>query len=278
MKKNAAGRTSVKITVRRLRSIRRISRPRKVRLKPPSGGTRAFGAVAVRHQMLPVVVVGGEGEEGVLEAVGGDLEVARGRLRCRRWRAVASESEVRSRTASPRTSTDSTPGRPSSATWSASGRVARTVRPEARLLTCAGVPSATIAAVAHQDDPVGVRVGLVEVVRREQHGAAAAGVRADRRPEVPPALDVHAGRRLVEDEQVGVGQQGEREAQPLLLAAGAGADAPVGDVGDPGPLEHLADRAARVREQARRQAHGLGDGEVLEQAAGLQDGGDRARG
>src|SRR3954470_24607941 len=40
MKKKAAGRISVKITVRRLRSSLRISRPRNVRLNPPSGGRR----------------------------------------------------------------------------------------------------------------------------------------------------------------------------------------------------------------------------------------------
>ena len=77
-------------------------------------------------------------------------------------------------------------------------------------------------------------------------------------------------------EQVGVGQQGEGEAQPLLLAARARADPAVGDVGDPGPFEHLTDGAG-AGEQARRQTHGLGDREVLEQAAGLQDGGDAPR-
>ncbi len=85
-------------------------------------------------------------------------------------------------------------------------------------------------AVAHQDDPVGVEVGLLEVVRGEQHGAAALRVPADGRPEVPASLDVHPGGRLVEDQQLRVGQQGHREPQPLLLAAGALADQPVADV------------------------------------------------
>ena len=54
---------------------------RKVRLKPPSGGARRSGGGEVRSSDAPGLAVGGEGEEGVLEAVGGDLEVARVRLR-----------------------------------------------------------------------------------------------------------------------------------------------------------------------------------------------------
>ena len=85
----------------------------------------------------------------------------------------------------------------------------------------APVPSATMLALADQHDPVGVLVGLLEVVRREQHGAALRGVLPDRGPERRGALDVHAGGGLVEQQQRRVGQQRHREPQPLLLTAGA---------------------------------------------------------
>ena len=47
-KNRAAGKTSVKMIVRRLRSIRLSSMPRTVRLNPPNGGTlRVVGSKAV---------------------------------------------------------------------------------------------------------------------------------------------------------------------------------------------------------------------------------------
>src|SRR5207247_10785528 len=46
-KKKRLGNTTMNISVRRLRSIRRTSRPSAVRLKPPSGGaSRSCGATA----------------------------------------------------------------------------------------------------------------------------------------------------------------------------------------------------------------------------------------
>ena len=120
----------------------------------------------------------------------------------------------------------------------------------------AAVPSATIRPCRTRTIAVGVEVGLLEVVRREEHRAPAVGVLPDGRPEVAATLDVHAGRRLVEDEQLGVGQQGHREAQPLLLAARALADHAVADVADAGPLQDLVDRSG-LREQRRGQLHRL---------------------
>jgi hypothetical protein len=58
--------------------------------------------------------------------------------------------------------------------------------------------------LAHQDDPVGVVVGLLKVMRREQDGPPLSGVFPDRRPEAAPALDIHAGRGLAEDQQLRV--------------------------------------------------------------------------
>ena len=141
-----------------------------------------------------------------------------------RYLASASVSRPCSSTVSPRTSTDSTPSSRASASWSGSSSVARTVRPGGERLDLRPRAVRDDAALAHQHDAVGVLVGLLEVVGGEQHGAALLGVRADRGPERAAALDVHAGGRLVEQQQRRVGQQRHREAEPLLLAARALAD------------------------------------------------------
>ena len=144
-------------------------------------------------------------------------------------------------------------GRARSATLrrrSVPGRVARTVRPGGQGPDLRAGAVGDDAALADQHDPVGVLVGLLEVVRGEEHRAAALGVAADRRPEGAAALDVHAGGGLVEQQQRGVGEQRHREAQPLLLAARALGDLAAGDLGDAGVGEHVVDRAG-VGEQAR---------------------------
>ena len=77
-----------------------------------------------------------------------------------------------------------------------------------------------------QDDSVGVGVGLLKVVRGEEDRASTCGVGMDGLPEATAPLDVHAGGRLIEDEQGRVGYQRHGEAQTLLLAAGALPDRP----------------------------------------------------
>jgi hypothetical protein len=74
-------------------------------------------------------------------------------------------------------------------------------------------------AAGHQDRPVGVGVRLLEVVRGEEERLAGSGELADRVPERPSGLDVHAHGRLVEDEQIGIAHERDREAQALRLAA-----------------------------------------------------------
>jgi len=90
----------------------------------------------------------------------------------------------------------------------------------------------------------------------------------DRRPEGPPALDVHAGGRLVEQEQRRVGEQRHREPQSLLLTTGALGNLAVCDAVDARPSEHVVNRV-RAREEAGGVLHGLADGQVLEQPPGL---------
>ena len=73
--------------------------------------------------------------------------------------------------------------------------------------------------MAHQDDAIGEVVGLLQVVRGEDHRAPVRGVGVDGLPEAAAPLHVHAGGRLVEDEQSRIAHKRHGEAQALLLAS-----------------------------------------------------------
>ena len=62
-------------------------------------------------------------------------------------------------------------------------------------------------------------LGLVHVVRGDEHGQALGGEVVDLVPELAPGLGIDAGRRLVEQQQVGLGQDAGAERQALLPAA-----------------------------------------------------------
>ncbi len=96
--------------------------------------------------------------------------------------------------------------------------------------------------VAHHPDPVGQPLYLVEVMRGEQDGGPGLAQPGDHLPGIPPGVRVEAGRRLVEEQQLRVADQGKGEVQPAQLAAGQGAD--------PGPSlagqAHLLDGGRHV--------------------------------
>lgn len=127
-----------------------------------------------------------------------------------------------------------------------------------------------------QDEhPVGDRVGLFQVVRGEQDRTALGGLLAHGRPERLAGGDVHAGGRLVEDDQV-VGPGGrQREADALLLAARELVDLAVGYLRDPGAVHDLGDRV-RLGVQVAAELDQLAYGHVLHQAAALQHRADLA--
>ena len=76
-------------------------------------------------------------------------------------------------------------------------------------------------ALVDDQDPVGQRVGLVEVVGGQEHRRAAARPQAlDVLPEVGPRLRVQAGGRLVEEDQRRVVDQAHHDVEAALLAAG----------------------------------------------------------
>ena len=82
-----------------------------------------------------------------------------------------------------------------------------------------GVPSAITLAVIHDGHPVAQPLGFFHVVGGEQDGAAGGLEALDQAPELPPGLGVEPGGGLVEEEELGVADQGAGECQPLLLAA-----------------------------------------------------------
>src|SRR4051794_4844501 len=68
--------------------------------------------------------------------------------------------------------------------------------------------------------PVGELLGLVEVVRGQHDRLAQRAQRADRLPRAAPGGGVEAGRRLVEEDQLGVADERQREVEPAQLPAG----------------------------------------------------------
>jgi len=74
---------------------------------------------------------------------------------------------------------------------------------------------------------VGQGIGLVELVGGEQDAAAAIHEAPDVLPERAARLDVEAGGRLVQEEQLRIAAQGQCEQNPLALATRQLAEQPV---------------------------------------------------
>ena len=94
--------------------------------------------------------------------------------------------------------------------------------------------------VVDDPDPVGEHVGLLEVLRREEDGDTLVA-REPRHllPERRAALDVEAGRRLVEEHDARSVHEREREVEPALHAAGVAANLAIGGVGETDAVEQL---------------------------------------
>lgn len=122
------------------------------------------------------------------------------------------------------------------------------------------------------DHAVGVALGLLEVVGGENDGLAFLCLVAQGVPEFVAGVDVHAGGGLVQDEEVGAGQDCQRETHALLLSAGAQPDLTVLDLSQPGLLHDFAHDLIQwrgPRMQPGYSAYGLLDRDVGEKSAGL---------
>ena len=116
-----------------------------------------------------------------------------------------------------------------------------------------GLPSLTISPARSTATPVGELLRLVEVVGRQQDRLAELAQRADQRPGVPPRRRVEAGRRLVEEDEVGIADERDAEVEPPLLAARERLHLRVPLLGEPDEPDHLVD-VARVRRSSRRRS------------------------
>ena len=94
-------------------------------------------------------------------------------------------------------------------------------------------------AVVDDHELLAKTVGLFEVLRREQHRSAAFDESLDDRPEVLATLGIEAGRRFVEKEQWGIGDERRGEVEPASHAARVGLAGAVGGVTESKSLEQL---------------------------------------
>ena len=90
----------------------------------------------------------------------------------------------------------------------------------ARALIWLGVPSASSRPLVDDDDPVRGLVGFLQVMRGEQQRPALGDLGLHVGPERLAGLDVHRRGGLVEHDQVAFAHDGQREPDPLGLAAG----------------------------------------------------------
>ena len=95
-------------------------------------------------------------------------------------------------------------------------------------------------AVVDDPDPVGERVGLLQVLGGEEDGhPVLGGEPRDLVPERGAALDVEAGGGLVEEEDAGPVGERQRQVEPAFHPARVAADLAVRGLGEPDPLEQL---------------------------------------
>src|SRR5437764_1133657 len=139
-------------------------------------------------------------------------------------------------------------------------------RPRAEL---ARGPNREDAPVLDDRDAVGELLRLVEVVGGQQDRLAPLAQLAHRLPRVAPRLRVEAGRGLVEEDQLGIADERQREVEPPQLPARELAAAHVGLTREAGEREHLLD-VARTGVEARPVAQRLARGDVSVDAARLQ--------
>jgi hypothetical protein len=92
-------------------------------------------------------------------------------------------------------------------------------------------------------DPVGQPLRLVEVVGGEQDRLAQPAEVLDRRPAAQAGLGVEPGGRLVEEDEVRIARQREREVEPPTLAPGQPTDLGVPHRGELHDLEQVGERA-----------------------------------
>src|SRR5207253_6140137 len=102
-------------------------------------------------------------------------------------------------------------------------------------------------ACLEQDDPLCEGLGLLELMRRQQHGAALADMCTRRVPHAQPGLAVESRGRLVERDESRSAREGERDRDQSPLAAREPAELPAEQPVEPEALgEHARVKRPRV--------------------------------
>ena len=99
-------------------------------------------------------------------------------------------------------------------------------------------------ALVDHDDPLGEAFGLLHVLGRQEHRRPGGDELLDELPHVVAGTRVKAGRWLVEEQHRRSGDQARADVQPAAHPARVGLHEPVGGVGQPEALEHIAGAAA----------------------------------
>src|SRR5438067_10039617 len=139
-------------------------------------------------------------------------------------------------------------------------------RPADELLDGAGGDDPPL---AEDGDAVCELLDLVQIVRRQEDRLAERAQGADRLPGPPPGAGIEAGRRLVQEDQLGIADEREAEIEPAPLAAGEPARAGVALLFEPDQPDHFVDRPGALV-VAGELGELLGNGEVLVHGGGLE--------
>ena len=105
-----------------------------------------------------------------------------------------------------------------------------------------------LAPVDHRD-AVGERVGLLQILRGEEHRGAVGGQQPDDVPDLVAAPRVEAGGRLVEEEEVRRDDQAGGDVEPPPHAAGIGLDLPARRLGEAEAAEQVLGAALASRRE-----------------------------
>src|SRR6478672_6354179 len=110
--------------------------------------------------------------------------------------------------------------------------------------------------MVHDRHAVAELFGLVHVVRREHDAASARSQLDDEVPQLPSRLRIEPRRRLVEEQQLRVADDGAGEREALLLSAAQLPDARLALLTELYDVDHLVHTPAALVEAAEEH-HGL---------------------
>ena len=117
--------------------------------------------------------------------------------------------------------------------------------------------------VLEDDHAVGQHHRIHRIVRDHHHGTREVGeVAAQERAHGCPRARIQCSQRLVEEQQIGIGDKGARERDPLRLATGEPTWPAVGEITDLQSIEPLA--CARLGHLAGFPACAQAEGDVVE--------------